>query len=310
MRGALAPTLPRVSGRPRKGGRSRGQPAHVGRRAPFGWAALLARTAAAASLLLLCQCISLQHGPAPQLLSHGPFDVYLYHPEGPPQHLALMLSGDGGWSSGLGAIAERLSEGGTLVAGINVRRLLADYRLDSAPCVAPGPDLAELGQYLRQRYRTGPSRPVLIGHSAGATLAFVALAQSPAGTFAGALTLSFCSDLDLVKPLCSAPATQPAIQSLPINDGVRLLPPAALPASWIALHGLDDEECPAPQARAFVDAIRGAHFIGLPGITHSYHHVSRWWPQFEAAYRELAAPAAPAAAARRDGDVASASRLN
>src|SRR5215831_787076 len=80
-------------------------------------------TAAACLVLLLCQCSSLQHGPAPQLLSHGPFDVYLYRPQGPPQHLALLLSGDGGWSSGLGAIAERLSQGGTLVAGINVRRL-------------------------------------------------------------------------------------------------------------------------------------------------------------------------------------------
>ena len=259
---------------------------------------VLTRAAAAGvCALLLCQCASLEYAAQPQLLSHGPFDVYVYRPQGAARNLVVFLSGDGGWGSELGAIAQRLTMSGALVAGINVRRLLAEYRLDSAPCVSTGPDLAELSRYLRQRYRLGPSGPVLVGHSAGATLAFVALAQSPAGTFAGALTLSFCEDLDLVKPLCPAPDTQPAIQSVARSDGVRLLPPARLPAPWLALHGLDDEVCPAPEARAFVEAIHGARFVGLPGIAHSYHHLSRWWPQFAAAYRELAPPASASTAA-------------
>jgi type IV secretory pathway VirJ component len=281
MRRALAPAPPRAPG---------SRPAR---------AVVLARAAAAgACALLLCQCASFEHGAQPQLLSHGPFDVYVYRPQGTARNLVLFLSGDGGWSSELGTIAQRLTVSGALVAGINVRRLLAEYRLDSPPCVSAGADLTELSRYLRERFRLGPSSPVLIGHSAGATLAFVALAQSPAGTFAGALTLSFCEDLDLVKPLCRAPAPQIAIQSVPRSDGVRLLPPARLPAPWIALHGLEDEVCPASEARVFVDAIHGARFVGLPGITHSYHHMSRWWQQFEAAYLELAAPAsAPAAAA-------------
>lgn len=260
---------------------------------------MLTRAAAAgACALLLCQCASLEHGAQPQLLSHGPFDLYVYQPQGAARSLVLFLSGDGGWGSELGTIAQRLTVSGALVAGINVRRLLAEYRLDPAPCVSAGADLAELSRYLLERFRLAPQSPVLIGHSAGATLAFVALAQSPAGTFAGAVTLSFCEDLDVVKPLCPAPAAQPAIQSVPRSDGVRLLPPARLPARWIALHGLDDEVCPAPEARAFVDAVHGARFVALPGITHSYQHMDRWWPQFEGAYRELTLPgSAPAAAA-------------
>jgi type IV secretory pathway VirJ component len=228
------------------------------------------------------------YGSSPELLSYGRFDVYVYRPQAPARHLALLLSGDGGWSTRLGSIAQRLAAAGTLVAGVNVRRVLASYRLDSAECVSPGADLAKLTHYLQEHSQLGHEAPVVIGHSAGATLAFVALAQSRAGTFAGALTLSFCEDLDLVKPLCPAAA---GLRSVPRSGGVRLLPPTALPAPWIALHGLDDEVCPAPEARAFVAAIRGVRFVGLPGITHSYHHMSRWWPQFEAAYRELAAPA-------------------
>jgi type IV secretory pathway VirJ component len=266
----------------------------------------LARTAAAAAAcaLLLCQCTSLQYGAEPQLLSHQRFDLYVYRPQqGPVQHLALFLSGDGGWGSELGTIAQRLAVSGTLVVGINVRRVLASYRLDGAECVSPSADLAELTRYLQQHYQLQPEAPIVIGHSAGATLAFVALAQAPGGTFAGALTLSFCEDLDLVKPLCPA-----VLQSVPRSGGVRLLPPARLPAPWIALHGLDDEVCPAPEARAFVAAIQGARFVGLPGITHSYRHMSRWWPQFEAAYHVLAAPAV--APVPRGGHVVTASRLN
>ena len=257
---------------------------------------LLARTSAgAACTLLLCQCASLEHAAAPQPLSHGPFDLYVYRPQGPPQHLALLLSGDGGWSSGLGAIAQRLTATGTLVAGIDVRRLLMSYRLDPAQCLSPGADLAELTHYLQERYQLEHAAPVVIGHSAGATLAFVALAQSHAGTFAGALTLSFCDDLDLVKPLCSAPAVRYVARS----GGVRLLPPPSLPGHWIALHGLEDEVCPAAEARTFADAIPGARFVGLPGITHSYPHMSRWWPQFASAYGELAALAVKRASGAR-----------
>lgn len=63
----------------------------------------------------------------------------------------------------------------------------------------------------------------------------------------GALTLSFCPDLDLSKPLCAAPG----LRSLTRTSGVWLLPPpAALPAPWYALHGLDDTVCPAAEADA------------------------------------------------------------
>jgi type IV secretory pathway VirJ component len=278
-----------VPARPGQAGRHAGDRAVPKRGTARARAAAFARLGAAAGVLLLCQCASLEHVAQPELLSHGPFDLYVYRPPGRAQHLALFLSGDGGWGSELGAIAERLSSAGTLVAGINVRRLLAAYRLDAAGCISAGTDLAELTHYLQEHYQLGHEAPVVIGHSAGATLAFVALAQSAAGTFAGAITLSFCEDLDLVKPLCPA-AT--ALHSVARSDGVRLLPPAAVPAPWIALHGLDDEVCPAPEARTFVDAITGARFIGLPGVTHSYHHMSRWWPQFQIAYRELAVPAA------------------
>ncbi len=243
---------------------------------------------------LLYACSALENDSPSERLSFGPFHgLRIYRPPLAAQHLALLLSGDGGWGAPLDVIATRLSGEGTLVAGIDVRDLLPTLDRDSQSCVSAGAALADLAHYLQQRYALTGGPAVLIGHSAGATLAYVALAQSPAGTFAGALTLSFCADLDLVKPLCAAPG----LHSLRRSAGVRLLPGrTALPAPWILLHGLDDTVCPPEESHEFAATVAGARFVGLPEITHSYHHVSRWWPMFDAAWRQLIA-STPAAGA-------------
>ncbi len=239
-------------------------------------------------LCSLCACTDMERIGPSEWLSYGSFhELRIYRPQSPVRHLALLLSGDGGWGAPLPEIARRLSAEGTLVAGIDVRDLFARFERDSRPCVSPGEDLGNLARYLQQRYALPDASAVLIGHSAGATLAYLALAQSPAAGFAGALTLSFCPDLDLRKPVCAGPG----VRYLPRSGGVRLLPSlAALPAPWIALHGLDDTVCPAADAREFASAVPGTHFIPLPQITHSYHHVSRWWPDFAAAWQQLLAP--------------------
>jgi type IV secretory pathway VirJ component len=240
---------------------------------------------AALTGLILVQCASVDDARRSEVTSFGRFhELHLYLPPGPPQRLALLLSGDRGWSYHIASIARQLATDGTLVAGVDVRDLLASFSSDPAACVSPADDLAGLARALEQRYAVPPAAPVLIGHSAGATLAFIALAQAPPGTFAGAVTLSFCADFDLVKPLCHALA----VPSTPRSGGVRLQPPAALPAPWIALHGLDDHECPPADSSSFAAALAGARFVPLAGVSHSYLRRDRWWPQFAAAYRELA----------------------
>ncbi len=234
----------------------------------------------------LCACTRMDSTGITERLSYGSFhELRIYRPQPPGQHLALLLSGDGGWGAPLPAIAQRLSAQGTLVAGIDVRDLFARFERDPHECVSPGADLVNLAHYLQQRYALPDAPPVLVGHSAGATLAYIALAQSSAGSFAGALTLSFCADLDLLKPV------DRGVRFLPRSGGVRLLPSsAALPAPWLALHGLDDAVCPAADAREFVLGVPGTRYIGLPEISHSYHHTSRWWPAFDSAWHQLIAP--------------------
>ena len=240
--------------------------------------------------VLLCQCGAPDGGVHQEVIAHGQFaHLRIYRSDASVRHLALLLSGDGGWDSGSEAIAQRLVLQGTLVAGIDAREWLARLEQAAPSCVAPGAYLAELAHYLQAQYAIETRPPVLIGHSAGATLAYVALVQARPHTFAGVLTLSFCADLDLSKPLCPAPALRVA----PRAAGVRLLPGGALPDPWVTLHGLDDRVCPAAEARRFADATPGTRFIAVPDNGHSYGSSGDWWGAFIDAYHRLIAAPPP-----------------
>jgi type IV secretory pathway VirJ component len=242
--------------------------------------------------LLLCQCGASGQGLHHDVIAYGAFArLRVYRPEGPIRHVALLLSGDGGWGAPLDALASALAARGSLVAGIDAREWLVALNRAGPTCVAPGTELADLGRYLKERYAAPAQHPVLIGHSAGASLAYVALAQSRPADFAGALTLSFCTDLDLSPPLCPAAP----LQVTPRAGGVRLRPGGAVPGPWIALQGLEDRECPPAEGREFAHGVPGSRFVGLPGVGHSYRDAGRWWGAFMSSYDTLAssAPATP-----------------
>ena len=244
----------------------------------------------------LCQCAADGDGSAPERFTRAPFGVVrVYRPQGEARSLALLVSGDGGWGTGTGAIARDLAGQDTLVAGIDGREYLAALREDGARCASPAADLAHLAQLLSTRYHLpAHSRATLVGHSAGATLVYVALAQAAPDTFTGALTLSFCTELELSRPLCPAAALRGAA----VPAGTELQPGGALSAPWIAVHGHEDQVCPADAGARFAGAVPGARFIEIPGLDHNYHDRARWWPAFVGGYRELsqaprAAPPGP-----------------
>jgi type IV secretory pathway VirJ component len=256
----------------------------------------LVRTAATfGALALLCLTamgvISCSSGfSGSETLSHGRFhDVHVYKPKSEVQHFALFFSGDGGWDDGLGDIAKTLAAQGTLVAGIDTSDLFEELEKDGGKCVFPVGDMENLSHFVQAYYKLPTYfTPILIGHSAGASLAYAALAQAPKGTFTGALSLSFCADLDLHKPLCKAGGLDYTERS--DGGGVRLTPPTkALPAPWIALHGTEDEVCSMSEARAFASKTPDARFVALPGVTHNYSDMESWLPQFDAAFASITA---------------------
>ncbi|MBV9345623.1 MAG: hypothetical protein JO341_04745 [Gammaproteobacteria bacterium] len=250
-------------------------------RAPWVRAGLVLRAAVLAGMAaLLVECAVPGGITLPGTDRLGGLRVYA--PAGPARHLVLLLSGDGGWNSGLEAIAAGLKADGALVAGIDSRSWLARMEREPASCAAPGRQLESVSHALAQHYGlTVPA--LLVGHSAGATLAVIALAQASPRTFRGALTLAFCPELDLSVPVCPSPS----LRGVSARRGQRLQPLGALPGPWIDVHGLADAECPAPPARQFIARVPGALFIGLPGVGHSFGAARSWWPQFLAAFSEL-----------------------
>lgn len=240
-----------------------------------------------AALFAVCALLIGGSLHAQELISHGRFkDVRLYRPSGDVQQFVLLLSGDNGWEKPVTDVATMLAQRGAMVAGIDVTQLFAELEADADRCVFADGDLENLAHYL-QGYARVPTyhTPVLIGYSSGATLAYAMIAQASAGTFAGALSLGFCAELSLEKPLCRGEG----LDLKPGASGFDLVPSKRLQARWLALQGSHDEVCSTAAARNFVSQVPDATFIELPGVTHDFTAASPWQTQFIAAYSQLTA---------------------
>jgi pimeloyl-ACP methyl ester carboxylesterase len=215
-------------------------------------------------------------------------EVSIYRGEG--KEFVLFLSGDGGWSLGVLSMAQHLADEGATVAGIDIRRVLRRLEDSKDACVSPAAELDALSHELQQKLNISPYRkPVIVGFSSGATLVYVALAEAEQSLFKGALSLGFCPDLDLLKPVCPGAG----IGSTPRHDakgtlkGVDFLAAKKLSGRWISLQGELDQVCPAPAAVKFIAQVPGGEAVPLPKVGHGYSVERNWVPQFQAAFRRL-----------------------
>jgi type IV secretory pathway VirJ component len=240
-------------------------------------------------------------GAAAETFDYGRFGaVSVYRGGTEPRDVVLFLSGDGGWNLGVISMAERLKDKGAVVAGIDIRHYLAQLEKSADKCVSPAVDLENLSRFLQaklgfKRYL----QPTLVGYSSGATLVYAALAEAPEGLFKGALSIGFCPDLDLKKPVCkgSGIEAEPRRDAKGLLKGVNFLPTKQLSGKWISLQGEIDQVCPAAATQKFIAAVPGGDIVMLPKVGHGYGVEKNWVPQFEAAYERITAAPAEAAAA-------------
>jgi type IV secretory pathway VirJ component len=237
--------------------------------------------------------------PAPSLgadnivestLDFGRFGkVTLYTPPAEPEQVVLFISGDGGWNLGVVDMARELAGLDALVVGIDIRHYLKSLETSQEKCAYPAADFEALGQFVQKKlgYRQF-HRPVLVGYSSGATLAYATLVQGPAGTFAGAISLGFCPDLLLRKTMCKGNGltfkTDPKLGQV-FDPASRLADP------WVALHGDQDRECSPAAAAVFVGKVGGASLVSLPKVGHGFSVPRNWMPQFKAVFARFATPA-------------------
>jgi type IV secretory pathway VirJ component len=228
--------------------------------------------------------------------------VHLYHATARPQRVALFVSGDGGWNLGVIDMARELAGLDAVVAGIDITHYLKELRASEEPCVYPAADFEDLSKAIQMKLGYPQYiRPVLVGYSSGATLVYATLVQAPSTTFRGAISLGFCPDLPLDKPLCKGSGLE--WSEGPKGKGVNFLPARTLEPPWIALQGTIDQVCDPAATEKYVKQVPGAEIVMLPKVGHGFSVPRNWMPQFRDAFARIANRAeadttpAPAAAA-------------
>jgi len=210
-----------------------------------------------------------------------------YIPDRPPDAIVLFISGDGGWNLGVVDMARRIATQ-SIVIGVSFPAIRRSVTAADG-CWYPAGDLEVIARNAEKQLGLPEYRPpILVGYSSGATLVYAALAGAPAGTFAGAVSLGFCPDLEVARPVCAAHAWKPAYDD---RKHVSRLPrQTLLPGEWYALHGVQDEVCRPEATRAFVNGMAGAHLIEINKTGHGFSRPAQWGRDLDAAVAALSKP--------------------
>jgi type IV secretory pathway VirJ component len=221
--------------------------------------------------------------------------VHLYRPAAAPSRVAVFVSGDGGWNLGVVEMARAFAHLDSLVIGVDVTHYMHEAGAGAEKCTYAAADFEALGQYVQHKLGFPTfTPPVLVGYSSGATLVYATLAQAPVGTFAGGISLGFCPDLPLERPLCRGEGLE--WKPGPKGKGVSFLPAPKLRTRWIAFQGEIDQVCDPREVASYVGQIPSAELVALPGVGHGFSVQAHWLPQLERAYKSLDADATPVTA--------------
>lgn len=216
--------------------------------------------------------------------------ISVFRPAGQPRATALFLSGDGGWNVGTANIARDLAQHGILVAGVSTPVLMASLERSGAKCINPNYALVALARDVQHRLGVKAyMKPIIMGYSAGATLAYGALAQWPNGGYRGVFSLGFSNDMPGRKPWCHAPGfnVRPTMQPA---RGWLFAPNPKITVPWVVLQGGRDKVVSFHAARQFVAAVPGARMIALPTVDHAFADRRLWMPQMFAALAPMLNP--------------------
>lgn len=237
----------------------------------------------------------------PQLVSHGQFtDVEVYRPRTAIKDFVLLLSDADKLTSTERQLAHTMTAAGAMVAAVPLPPFYRRAEMSQTQCVYAGGDFENLARYV-QAFDKLPTyiAPMVVGAGSGAAFAYVLLAQAPAGTFSGVLTLNFCPRVDLKTPPCASNALR--WQASADGKGFDLQPGGPLGAPWTALQtAAASPTCPAAEAQAFVAKLPPATWVpasasttGASGAPPAPASAGNLPSNFESSYVKLAAQRVP-----------------
>lgn len=200
----------------------------------------------------------------------------IYRTTDEPKGVVLFTSGTGGWNNDLTTVARAVANLDYVVAGVNLDDYVTRLDKSEAACIDLSADFDQVNQLMEQRYPLATHQPpILLGYGAGAALTYAALAQAPADRFHAGVTVDFCPELPLHKPLCKGPANLESAP-LPDNKGLALKPIGRMPTTWFVFQ--NRPACDAGAAAQFVKPIQLARLAEVPGA----EGIKDWLPQVSA----------------------------
>jgi len=228
--------------------------------------------------------------------------VHLYYQSEKPDRVILFVSGDGGWNLGVVDMALELAAEDALVVGIDIRTYMKALAASAERCLYPASDFEGLSKFVQKKLNY-PAYivPMLVGYSSGATLVYATLVQAPSNTFLGAISMGFCPDLPLKKPMCRGSGLE--WQPGPKGKGYSFLPAKTLEVPWIALQGTIDQVCDPKMTEDYVKKVQHGELVLLPKVGHGFSVARNWMPQFRDAFRRIAAGSGRQAPALHAGAV-------
>jgi type IV secretory pathway VirJ component len=215
-------------------------------------------------------------------------NVTAYVPHLRADAVILFISGDGGWNLGVVDMARRIMPR-AIVVGISYPALRKAHPAGGR-CWQPAGDLEEIAHAAERQLGLPEYRPpILVGYSSGATLVYGVLASAPASAFAGGLSMGFCPDLPSNVPVCGADGFTATFDA---KKGTAWLPKMpSLARDFYVLNGVQDQVCLSRTMHAFLDDMKAAHFIEVPGTGHGFGRPVRWGPPFDEVIVKLLAAA-------------------
>jgi type IV secretory pathway VirJ component len=220
-------------------------------------------------------------------LNVAPFGkVYIYKKTATPRNVVIMISGDGGWKSGVVGFAETFSEMNSLVIGVDILRYFKELRQRTDECYIVAADFVQLATEIEKKFDyPSYTPPVIMGYSSGATLVYGILAQARPGTFIGGISLGFCPDIELPKMLCQINGLTETV--LVQGKSYLFQPDARLGNPWIILQGKLDKICNYTEVADFVKKTSDAELITLPDVGHGFSKWSDFMPQWKDAFKRI-----------------------
>ena len=216
----------------------------------------------------------------------GRITLYRHSPR--PSQVVLFVSGDGGWNLGVIDMARALSSLDALVVGIDITSYLKRLARSGDKCSYCAADFEALSKFVQKKLDFPHYvQPVLVGYSSGATLVYATLVQAPPNTFVGAISLGFCPDLELTKPLCRGNGLE--WKPGPRGRGYVFLPATNLQPPWIAFQGAIDQVCHAAATDTYVKQVKNGEIVLLPKVGHGFSVQRNWMPQFKETFTRLVA---------------------